>query len=88
LRIFLTGANGFTGKYFSELARLEGHQIIQLEGDITDRSNVTSQIHSARADFVIHLAAISFVAHENISQIYAVNVVGTENVLEATYTAP
>lgn len=88
MRIFLTGANGFTGKYFGELARLEGHQIIQLEGDITDRSNVTSQIHSARADFVIHLAAISFVAHENISQIYAVNVVGTENVLEATYTAP
>ena len=88
MKIFLTGANGFTGKYFSELAKSEGHQIIWLEGDITDRANVTSQIHRARADCVVHLAAISFIAHENISRIYAVNVVGTENVLEATYTAP
>ena len=88
MKIFLTGANGFTGRYFSELAKFEGHQIIRLEGDITDRANVTSQIHRARADCVVHLAAISYVAHKNISQIYAVNVVGTENVLEATYTAP
>lgn len=36
----------------------------------------------------MHLAAIAFVAHGDIDQIYRVNVAGTRNLLEALATAP
>lgn len=56
--------------------------------DLTDRAAVAAMVQQVQPDVVVHLAAIAFVAHADIEQIYRVNVVGTRNLLEALAAAP
>jgi len=51
--------------------------------DLCDRTAVIEAISSLQVDAVVHLAAIAFVAHGDVDQMYRVNVVGTRNLLEA-----
>jgi GDP-6-deoxy-D-talose 4-dehydrogenase len=51
--------------------------------DITDRAAVHDAVARIAPDYVIHLAAIAFVAHDDAAAVYNVNVVGTRNLLEA-----
>lgn len=83
MKILLTGANGFTGRPFAELATAAGHQIAPLRADLTDADAVGEEVRAVRPDAVVHLAAISFVGHAHEEAFYAVNVVGTTNLLDA-----
>ena len=83
LKILLTGADGFTGRAFSRAAQAAGHDVVALSCDLTDAAAVASQVEAAQAEAVVHLAAIAFVAHQDPSALYAVNVVGTTNLLDA-----
>ena len=40
-------------------------------------------VAAVRPDYVVHLAAIAFVAHEDVEQLYVTNVVGTRQLFEA-----
>ncbi len=51
--------------------------------DLTDMSATASVIARIRPEQVIHLAAISFVGHNDVDEIYRNNVVGTRNLLNA-----
>lgn len=51
--------------------------------DLLDRVAVKKAVDSIRPDVVLHLAAIAFVAHGDVDEMYRVNVVGTRNLLEA-----
>lgn len=98
-RIFVTGAAGFTGRYLGERLAGQGHELHGLvstrsdgpldhyaelhEGDLIDPAGLSRIVASIRPDKVVHLAAIANVAHDDISQLYAVNIVGTRNLLEA-----
>ncbi|MEO6967146.1 MAG: NAD-dependent epimerase/dehydratase family protein [Rhodanobacteraceae bacterium] len=98
-RALLTGRNGFTGRYVAQELEAAGYEVIGLAHDedtggvdmlranLLDRAATRAAIEAARADVVIHLAAISFVAHGDADEIYRVNIVGTRNLLDALATA-
>lgn len=83
MKILLTGSAGFTGRFFHESARRAGHEICALSADLTDKAAVSAQVAAIQPSAVVHLAAISFVGHEDESAFYSVNVVGTTNLLSA-----
>lgn len=83
MRILVTGASGFTGRHFVERAQMRGYECISLDSDLRDYENVHLKINQLDFDFVAHLAAISFVGHNDLSAFYSVNVIGTENLLRA-----
>ncbi|MBU8975649.1 NAD-dependent epimerase/dehydratase family protein [Lysobacter sp. MMG2] len=86
----LTGAEGFTGRYVRASLERAGYRVAAWshgggEGEavnLLDRDATLSAAAQARPDVVVHLAAISFVAHGDADEIYRVNVVGTRNLLE------
>jgi nucleoside-diphosphate-sugar epimerase len=94
-RALLTGRNGFTGRYVAAELEAAGYVVVGLSdrpepsgsGSITanllDREAVAAAVAEVRPDVVLHLAAISFVAHGDVDEIYRVNVVGTRNLLDA-----
>lgn len=88
MKILLTGADGFTGRPFSISARAAGHEVVDLQADLTDAPALTQEVARAAPDAVVHLAAISFVGHADNSAFYAVNVVGTTNLLSALAALP
>lgn len=51
--------------------------------DLLDRVALRQAVQAIAPDVVVHLAAVSFVAHGDIDAIYRINVVGTRNLLEA-----
>ena len=88
MKILLTGADGFTGRAFARLAQAGGHEIAALGCDLTDADAVAAKVDAIRPEAVVHLAAIAFVAHQDATALYAVNVVGTMNLLDALCRLP
>lgn len=96
VRTLVTGANGFTGRYLVEKLLGRGHTVIETVGarnepetptrlrmDITSPDDCRRVIDTVRPDYIVHLAAISFVGHNDPLDFYRVNVIGTLNLLEA-----
>ncbi|ACM32040.1 MULTISPECIES: GDP-mannose 4,6-dehydratase [Diaphorobacter] len=88
MRILLTGANGFTGRPFAEAARAAGRVVVPLKANLADRDALRHEVLETRPDAVVHLAAISFVGHADDGAFYAVNTVGTCNLLVALAALP
>ena len=94
-RALITGITGFTGRYVAAELADAGYEVVGLTHagaqassnvhpvDLCDRDAVLSLVSRLEPDVVVHLAAISFVAHGDADEIYRVNVVGTRNLLEA-----
>ena len=82
--MLVTGLHGFTGVYLHPLLRQHGYQVLAAEEpelNLLRPDSIAATVKNAQPDFVIHLAAISFVAHEDASALYSVNTVGTTNLL-------
>jgi GDP-6-deoxy-D-talose 4-dehydrogenase len=88
LKLLVTGAHGFTGRHFVMSARACGHEVVALQADLKDRKALKAEVTQVAPEAVVHLAAISFVGHADVSAFYDVNVVGTMNLLDALSTAP
>lgn len=92
-KILVTGIDGFTGKYVSEELLRRGYEVVglvysnpmagQVACDLTNKQAVKQCIESVKPDAVIHLAALSFVGHEDQKAFYDVNIFGSLNILEA-----
>lgn len=99
-RALITGVRGFTGAYLAQELATAGYQVFgtahgaQESGagiysvDLCDRKALQQVLAEVRPDVVAHLAAISFVAHGDVEEIYRVNVVGTRNLLEGLANLP
>lgn len=81
--ILLTGADGFTGRHLIEEARRRGYRILPLQSDLLDLDGIARELSEENFDFVVHLAAISAVTHNDELALYRVNVFGTLNLLRA-----
>ncbi len=94
----ITGFRGFTGGYLAKVLEGAGYRIFGTAHgaepigpgvfavDLCDPKAVVQLIDQIRPTVVVHLAAISFVAHNDVDAIYRVNVVGTRNLLAALAT--
>ncbi|WP_426358475.1 GDP-mannose 4,6-dehydratase [Pseudocolwellia sp. HL-MZ19] len=85
--VLVTGSSSFTGYYVIKELELHGYHVIKETVDLRDYNSVLSLVKTIKPDYVIHLAAISFVAHEDINNIYETNLLGTINLLKALVTA-
>ncbi len=83
VRALLTGAKGFTGHIMSTFLAAQGIEVISLKSDLTKKESLCEELSCYRPDWVIHLAALSFVGDTHLEAFYGVNVIGTLNLLEA-----
>ncbi len=98
-RVLITGMHGFTGRYLAERLRAAGYEVfglVQSPGkaassdmahtvvaDLCDRAALAAAMEQVQPQYVVHLAAIAFVAHSDVAAMYRVNIVGTRNLLES-----
>lgn len=98
MRVLVTGADGFAGPYVAQALAARGHTVAAIArragkaghpaiatwhvADLVDLEATRAAVEAARPDAVVHLAAISFVGHADVLELYTSNVVGTRNLLE------
>ncbi|CAG0931993.1 GDP-6-deoxy-D-talose 4-dehydrogenase [Planctomycetaceae bacterium] len=99
-RVLVTGLGGFTGRHLQPVLEARGHEVHGIATpnepaaerltpvDLLDAQGLSRAVARVRPQYVVHLAAISFVAHGDAAQIYATNIVGTRNLLEAVAALP
>jgi GDP-4-dehydro-6-deoxy-D-mannose reductase len=89
VRVFVTGASGFVGRWWIPELLSAGHEPLAAPGssslDVTDESALATHIELVRPDAVIHLAGVSFGpdARRDPDRAVAVNVGGTEALIAA-----
>ncbi len=102
-KILITGVDGFTGRYLATALAGQGHEVVGISHsaitvpvdglasshicDLTDAQGLKDILLAVRPDKVAHLAAIAFVSHGVVEDIYRTNVVGSRNLLEAVSAA-
>jgi len=63
--------------------KARGMHVHALAADLTHKESLASEVLKLAPDWVIHLAALSFVGEDDAEAFYRVNVIGTLNLLEA-----
>lgn len=100
MKVLITGAGGFTSKYLKAILVDSGYEVIELfQGsyeiinyqtarcDIKQLEEISKIIQFFKPDFVVHLAAISFVGFKSPDEFYNTNIIGTRNLLESLKVA-
>jgi nucleoside-diphosphate-sugar epimerase len=98
-RVLVTGLGGFTGRHLRRELAEAGHEVVglglelddapgQRRVDLADAAAVRAAVAELAPDRVLHLAAVSFVAHERLDELYAANVLGSLHLLEALAALP
>ncbi|WP_206696865.1 GDP-mannose 4,6-dehydratase [Marinomonas algicola] len=93
-RVLITGIGGFTGRHLKKHLERQGMKVYgttytsssmedTFPANITDATSMVDVINKVGPDYIIHLAAISFVGHGDAAEFYRVNVIGTENLLQS-----
>jgi nucleoside-diphosphate-sugar epimerase len=97
MKALITGIGGFTGRYLAQTLLARGMTVVGVShsdctlpgvetvhvADMTDGALISDIVAREKPDYVVHLAAISFILHSNVEEIYRTNVIGTRNLLTA-----
>lgn len=95
VRALITGATGFTGRHLAQKLSAEGVEVFgfgdeDLPGrakclpvNLLDAESMQRAFLDIAPEVIYHLAAVSFVAHSDVGEIYQTNIVGTRNLLVA-----
>jgi len=83
MRVALTGASGFTGRFVAEALARRGATCVPLEADLRDGAALARAVEEAAPDRIIHLAARAFVNAADWEAFYTVNQIGTCHLLDA-----
>jgi nucleoside-diphosphate-sugar epimerase len=97
-KVLITGVTGFTGRYLAPRmadAGYEVHGTVHGESgpgvagvsrlhrvDLGDSEAVSRLVETVEPNKVVHLAAIAFVAHADVAEMYRTNILGTRNLLD------
>jgi nucleoside-diphosphate-sugar epimerase len=97
-KTLVTGAAGFTGRYLASALARRGHEVHGVVhhdpdepvmdaasvhvADLADRAAIARVVEEVRPDKIVHLAAIAFVGHDDIDEMYRANIVGTRQLLD------
>lgn len=87
-KVWLIGADSFTGTHLLSYLEKDNYDVNTQEVDITDVNQVESAVLEIQPDYIINLAAISFVPDGDDELIYAVNTFGPQNILSACLNLP
>lgn len=98
-KVLITGVDGFTGRHLAALLASQGHEVVGLTHtepaepviglsasvtcDLRDAAGLKAALAHLSPTNIAHLAAIAFVGHGDVEDIYMTNLVGTRNLLEA-----
>jgi len=92
-KVLITGIDSFTGRHLSAYLSKTGYTVYgtslfgsgdrKYQCDITQKDQIAEVLKSAEPQYLIHLSAISFAAHEDLQDFYRVNTIGTTNILDA-----
>ena len=85
-KVWVVGANSFTGTYLVAALQRSGYFVDTTKVDITCASQVAEAVRSICPDYVINLAAISFVPEGQNASVYGVNTFGPQYILDACLT--
>lgn len=96
--VLITGINGFTGQHLRRHLQAAGWRVVgtdravasengDFSADLANPEQLRTALQALRPDYIVHLAAISFVAHGNPLDLYQTNLFGTLNLLEAVLAA-
>lgn len=90
-KVFVFGLDSFTGRHFAEYLANAGYEVFGssrnggefVKCDITNKSEIKAILANFAPEYIINLAAISFVGHADNSAFYSINTVGAINILDA-----
>ncbi|MBP6681785.1 MAG: NAD-dependent epimerase/dehydratase family protein [Halioglobus sp.] len=93
-RALVTGLAGFTGRYMARELEALGYEVVGLDQrhasrpgehivDLRNGPRLAQIVAAIQPSVVVHLAAIAFVAHGDVSDLYTSNIVGSRNLLAA-----
>ncbi|HRY15174.1 MAG TPA: GDP-mannose 4,6-dehydratase [Candidatus Competibacteraceae bacterium] len=92
--MLITGARGFTGRHLRAHLQAAGWRVVgmdrgpavnadDLSADLTHPEQLRAVLEVVQPDYIVHLAAITFVPHGDALEIYQTNLFGTQNLLDA-----
>ncbi|QOT70720.1 GDP-mannose 4,6-dehydratase [Sphingobium fuliginis] len=83
MRVALTGATGFTGRFVTSALEKAGLTPVALRVDLRNKDAVDKVVNATDFDRVIHLAGHAFVEAADWQSFYSINQLGTLNLLDA-----
>lgn len=87
MKVLITGSSGFIGQALLPKLR-EKYKIYELVSDLTNHSDVETEVNSIKPDIIVHLAARTEVEKSFYEQISfsEINYIGTVNLIESAKT--